>query len=51
MLAQVPPGKTLVVKFADRASAGRTPQRTEASQGYQQNPQASDNGNGNYAYM
>ena len=48
----MPPGKTLVVKFADRASAGRTSQRTDASAGYM-HPQAAanGNGNGNYAYM
>ena len=49
-MVQVPPGKTLVVKFADRASAGRTSQRTDASAGYL-HPQAATNGNGNYAYM
>ena len=41
-----------MVKFADRASAGRTSQRPDASAGYL-HPQASanGNGNGNYAYM
>ena len=43
---QVPPGKTLVVKFADRASAGRASQRADVSAGYL-HPQAAANGNGN----
>ncbi|CAK0784107.1 hypothetical protein CVIRNUC_007310 [Coccomyxa viridis] len=48
---QVPPGKTLVVKFADRASAGRATQRADVSAGYQQPQVVQANGNGNYAYM
>ena len=48
---QVPPGKTLVVKFADRASAGRATQRADIGAGYQQPQVVQANGNGNYAYM
>jgi len=46
MILQVPPGKTLVVKFADRAIASRA--ASVAPGGYQQQQQGNGNGNGNY---
>jgi phage terminase small subunit len=47
MHLQVPPGKTLVVKFADRAIASRNAAASAQQAAY---PQANGNGNGSF-YM